>query len=74
MIDEELCVCPEVVVSLGIPAVGFDEVLESPLQHLNVPAGPAEDTIEIGHTQFLLKQSCEQKKLSFIPSFRQVGH
>jgi hypothetical protein len=25
-------------------------------------------------TQFFLKQSCEQKKLSLIPSFRQVGH
>jgi len=25
-------------------------------------------------TQFFLKQSCEQKKLSLTPSFRQVGH
>jgi hypothetical protein len=25
-------------------------------------------------TQFLLKQSCEQKKLSLMPSLRQVGH
>lgn len=25
-------------------------------------------------TQFFLKQSCEQKKLSLMPSFRQVGH
>lgn len=26
------------------------------------------------HTQFFLKQSCEQKKLPLISSFRHVGH
>jgi hypothetical protein len=28
----------------------------------------------VSHTQLFLKQSCEQKKLSLMPSFRHVGH
>lgn len=28
----------------------------------------------MAHTQLFLKQSCEQKKLSFVPSFKHVGH
>ena len=37
-------------------------------------AESAERIVFMEHTQFLLKQSCEQKKLSLIPCFRQVGH
>lgn len=53
---------------------GLDEPVETPAGD-RVVQGRARlrDDHRI-HTQFFLKQSCEQKKLSLMPSLRHVGH